>query len=384
VHPSPAGAIQFSKTGSQPTATLADIDSSWLIQCGQVTATRERFQELRASQSALVTAPTLAELEEALHQPIGACELQHRNWRNRVYRVELGNGTVLTAKQVLMGTDATVRRQFDELEYLSQLQVPGLQVPKPVALLPEKRILIMEFVRGETITALLSSRARAKEGLRACELAGAVLARLHRGWEEAVCPLPVEQLAEDMATAPWRLSRGQKEILRRILAELTVARVSVGRMHYDYEPDNLLLDGEQLFVVDPSAGCHRGIQLFEVATFRSALRRRLSMRWVRQPSGWRRGLLDQAIAQFHKGYLAQGGGADLEPRLFTLAVRFFELQRLGQMFVGQKEKIDMARQKGQFGWQVGGPSMHRGQLGLLDLYKGWLFRQLARQLRSAR
>ena len=51
-----------------------------------------------------------------------------------------------------MGTDATVRRQFDELEHWGQLQVSGLQEPKPVALLPEKRLLIMEFVPGETTT----------------------------------------------------------------------------------------------------------------------------------------------------------------------------------------------------------------------------------------
>jgi Phosphotransferase enzyme family len=220
--------------------------------------------------------------------------------------------------------------------------------------------------------------------LGACELAGAGLARLHRAWEEAVRTLPVQQLAEDMAAAPWRLSRGEKETLRRVLAELAVARVSIGRMHYDYEPDNLLLDGEQLFLIDPSAGCHRGVQLFEVATFRSALRRRLFMRCVRRPFGWRRGLLDQAIGQFHRGYLAEGGGAELEPRLFTLAIRFFELQRLGQMFVGQKAKTEIARQEDQSGWQVGSPLMNQLNWDLLDLYKRWLFGQLAHELRWAR
>ena len=172
-------------------------------------------------------------------------------------------------------------------------------------------------------------------------------------------------------------------MLHTTLQELVGVRASVGRMHYDYEPDNLLLDRERLSLIDPSTGCHRGIQLFEVATFRSALRRRLSMRWTRQPFNWRRGLLERAIAEFQQAYLAKGGGADLEPRLFILAIRFFELQRLGQMFAYQKAKIDMARDKDQFGWQVG-LSMNRAQLELLDLYKGWLFRELGLDLRSAR
>jgi len=376
VTPSPAGGNQFSNIS----ASLTAIDSSRLIQCRQVTAGRERFEEFRVSRSPSVSAPTLAELSEALHQQVRACQLHHRNWRNHAYQLELANGQLLFLKQIVLGTDATVRGQLEELESLSQLHVPGLHVPKPVALLPEKRILIMEFVPGEPITALLN-RTRSEDGLRACELAGGVLARLHRAWQEGVCPLPVEQLAEDMAGVPWRLSRGQKEMLGRLLAELAPARVSVGRMHYDYEPDNLLLDGERLFLVDPSAGCHRGIQLFEVATFRSGLRRRLFMRWVRHPFGWGRGLMDRAIVQFEKAYLAQGGGADLEPRLFPLAVRFFELQRLGQMFAYQKEKIEMARQKEHFGWHVGGVPMNRARLRLLDLYKGWLFGELARDLR---
>jgi tRNA A-37 threonylcarbamoyl transferase component Bud32 len=355
-------------------------DSSWVKGCRQVAATRERFQQLCASRTSPVSFPTIAEVEQALQQGVRAYELQHRNWRNHVYRVKLEDGTIVLLKQVSFGTDATVRGQFDELEALGRLQVPGLRVPRPVALLPEKRALIMEFVPGETITALLSSRAGKNQGLRACELAGAILAQVHRAWEEGVYPLPVEQLAEDIATVPWRLSRGQKEMLRRVLAEVAGARVSVGRMHYDYEPDNLLLYGEQLFLVDPSAGSHRGVHLFEVATFHNALRRRLHMRWVRRPSDWRLGLLSQGIDRFDKGYLGQGGAADLEPQLFTLAVRFFELQRLGQIFVSQKAKIDMARQIGKFGWEAGGPSINRAQFGLLDVYKRWLFHQLAREL----
>lgn len=383
----PAEAIQllnigFFDTALRSTTSVADIDSTWLKGCRQVAATRERFQQLCASRATRVSSPTVADLEQALQQRVCAYELHHRNWRNRVYRVELENGMVLFLKQVSFGTDATVRGQLDELEALGRLQVPGLRVPRPVALLAEKRVLIMEFVTGETITALLSSRAGTNHGLRACELAGAVLARIHRAWRERVCPLPVEQLAEDIATVPWRLSRGQKEILGRLLAEITGARVSVGRMHYDYEPDNLLLHGEQLFLVDPSAGSHWGVQLFEVATFHNALRRRLCMRWMRRPSGWRPGLLGEGIDRFDKGYLGQSGAADLEPKLFTLAIRFFELQRLGQIFVSQEAKIDMARHTGEFGWEAGGPSMNRAQFGLLNVYKGWLFRQLARELPS--
>ncbi|HET9418888.1 MAG TPA: phosphotransferase [Chthoniobacterales bacterium] len=324
----------------------------------------------------------MAELEKGLQQPVRACELHHENWRNRTYRVELASGAVVIAKQILIGTEGTVHRQADELECLSRLQVPGLHVPKPVALLPEKRVLIMEFAPGQTITALLLSRARAEEGMRACELAGAVLARLHRAWAEAVCPLPVKQLADDMAAAPWRLSRRQRETLSRTLKELGAARVSVGRIHYDYEPDNLLWDGEQLFLIDPSDGSHWGVQLFEVATFRSAVRRRLFMERLRRPFGWRRGLLNRAIRGFERSYLAEGSGGDLEPRLFTLAIGFFELQRAAQLFVGEKVTIDIARRKDVIGWQNEGSLINWAKLGLVEGYKCWLFSQLARELRG--
>jgi tRNA A-37 threonylcarbamoyl transferase component Bud32 len=375
-----AGAVQFSNTGSEPPASLAANDSPWLMQFGQVAAIHQRFEQLSANRSALVSPPTVAELEKALHQPVRACELHHENWRNRVYRVELGNGAVAIAKQVLIGTEGTEHRQFDELECLGQLQIPGLQVPKPMALLPEKRLLIMEFAPGQTITALLSRRACAEEGLRACELAGAILARLHRAWAEAVCSVPVEQLAEDMAAVRWRSSRWHRETLSRTLKELGAARVSVGRMHYDYEPANLLLDREQLFLIDPSDGSHWGVQLFEVATFRSALRRRR----LRRPFAWRRGLLNEAIHQFQSAYLAQGGGGDLEPRLFTLAILFFELQRAAQLFVGQKLKIDMARRRADINSHFEGPVMNRAHLGFVELYKRWLFSQLARELAASK
>jgi len=366
------------------TPRVAPHDSPWLRDCRQVAATQARFEQLGTSRSALVSPPTPAELEQVLHQPVGGYELLHSNWRNRVYRVELKNDEILILKQVAFGTAATVQGQFEELEALSQLQLPGLRVPKPVGLLPEKRVLIMEFVPGEAITALLSRRAGAEKGLHACDLAGAALAKLHRAWQEALCAFPAVQLAEDMADVPWRLTHAQKETLRSLLAELGGTQVAVGRMHYDYEPDNLLLDGEQLSLVDPSAGRHRGVQLFEVATFCSGLRGRLMMRWARQPLGWQTGLLESAIARFQNGYLAGGGGASVTPELFRLAIRFFELQRLGQMFVAQRAKIDMTRCKKQFGWQMRGVSRNRAQLGLLNVYKHWLFGQVGRELRGKR
>src|SRR5438105_5052684 len=140
-----AGAVQFSNPGSQPPTSLAAIDSPSLMRCGHIAAIHERFERLRASRSDVVTPPTVAEVEKALRQPVRACELHRENWRNRVYRVELASGAVVIAKQVLIGTEGTVHRQSDELEGLGQLQIPGLQVPKPLALLPEKRVFIMEF-----------------------------------------------------------------------------------------------------------------------------------------------------------------------------------------------------------------------------------------------
>ena len=60
-----------------------------------------------------VQPPTVFELEEALAERVQTRELLGRNWRNRVYRVQLATGDAALAKQVVMGRwnlDSQIRR----------------------------------------------------------------------------------------------------------------------------------------------------------------------------------------------------------------------------------------------------------------------------------
>src|SRR5712691_4383650 len=147
------------------------------INCGFIQAAHRRGEEMRGWRPESLAAPTVAELEEAWGEPVNACELLSENWRNRVYRIETASGDMALAKQVVMGTDAMLRYQYDQLRALAELQVPGLRVPKALALLPAKRVFLMEFARGKPIPSLVWKQAN--DLIPACELAGSILARIH-------------------------------------------------------------------------------------------------------------------------------------------------------------------------------------------------------------
>src|SRR2546429_6445491 len=48
-----------------------------------------------------------------------------------------------------MGTEAMLRCQYEQLRVVEALDVPGLRTPNTFALLPAKRLLLIEFVAGE-------------------------------------------------------------------------------------------------------------------------------------------------------------------------------------------------------------------------------------------
>ena len=153
-----------------------------------------------------VQPPTVFELEEALGERVQTCELLGKNWRNRVYRVQLATGNAALAKQVVMGTDAMLQCQDDQLGALATLQIPWLRVPKALALLRKKRVCVMEFARGKTVHALVRDRTSGYDLISACELAGKILAQMQIARTEQICSMPVEALARDLAGAPWHLS----------------------------------------------------------------------------------------------------------------------------------------------------------------------------------
>jgi hypothetical protein len=264
------------------------------------------------------------------------------------------------------------------------LQIPGLRVPKALALLRAKRVLVMEFARGKPIPALVWNRTSADDVLRACELAGKILARIQTAWTQKICPMPVEALARDLAAASWHLSSREQKILQSTLETLTGAEVGMGQVYYDYKAANLLFENDELFLVDPPDVLRQGVHLWDFSCFRSSMRRHLWRFSLRRPFDRRRAIIRQSLAVFERSYLASFGKRYPGPALFACAARLFELQRTVLLMTMQKGKVSMARQKMPIarGGQLGNSIANRITLPLLEMEKRWLFRQLARELPS--
>src|SRR5437016_10588755 len=134
------------------------ITPSPAFDCDFVRAAQLRVAEMHASTAHPVEPPNLLELEQALGERVQKCELWAQNWRNRVYRIGLASGRAALAKQAVRGTEAMVQYQYNQLELLSKLDIPGMRVPKALAFLRPKRVYVMEFAPGETIESLLWNR----------------------------------------------------------------------------------------------------------------------------------------------------------------------------------------------------------------------------------
>ena len=322
------------------------------------------------------------ELEEALGERVQTCELLGRNWRNWVYRVQLATGDAALAKQVVMGTDGMLQCQYGQLGVLATLQIPGLRVPKALALLREKRVCLMEFARGKTIQALVWDRTSGDGLISACELAGKILAQMEIARTEQICPMPVEALARDLAEAPWHLSSREQTILESALESLAGAKVSVGHVYYDYTPANLLFENDQLSLVDPPDVLRQGALLWDFSCFRSSMRRHLWRFSLRRPFDRRRAMIKEATALFQRSYLASFDKLCPEPALFATAATLFELQRTAVLLTMQKGKVDLARQRMPIARHrsLGNSLANRISLPLLEIEKPWLFLQLAREL----
>jgi hypothetical protein len=352
------------------------------IDYGYVQAARRRVDEVRTSEAASLEPPTLVELEEALGERVLRCELWQWNWRNRVYRVELAKGGVAVAKQLIMATEARFQCEHDQLGRLASLQIPGLRVPKLLALLPAKRTYVMELARGKTIPALLWNRKHGDDVLTACELAGKILARMHLAWTEKICPMPVDLLARDLAATPWRLSSREGKILQSVFENLARAEVRTGEIYYDYKPANFLFEAGELFLIDPPGVLRQGVQLWDFSIFRSFMRRELWRFTLRRPFDRRRMIARQTLSAFERGYLSIFTESFPQPALFPLAARLFDLQRTAVLMTMQKGKVAMAREMRSATKEMRfrNSLANRISLPLLENEKRWLFRQLAREL----
>ncbi|HCX30283.1 MAG TPA: hypothetical protein DHU55_11020 [Blastocatellia bacterium] len=337
------------------------------IDFGYIQGACRRLEAMRSSEIDPVEPPTVSELEEALGEAVQKCDLFAKNWRNRIYRIELAHGRLVLGKQLVMGTDAMLQYQYEELRVLAALHVPGLGVPNTFALLPAKRLLLTEFVPGKTIEILAWT---SEDVIPACDLAGKTLARLQLARTETIGPIPVEMISRDLAMAPWRLSLREKEILQATLERLAAAEVRIGHVYYDYKPANLIYqNNELLFLIDPPDVWWRGAHLWDYACFRSSMRRHLWRISLRRPyDRHRRTTIRQGLVAFEQGYLTSFANRHPEPPLFALAVQLFELQRNAVFMTMKKGKVNMARQ------------VNRITLPLLEMEKRWLFRRLAREL----
>jgi len=263
-----------------------------------------------------------------------------------------------------MGTDATFQYQYDQLQALAKLQIPGLRIPKPLGLFHAKRTFVMEFARGKTIGTLVWNDTRGDDLLPACELAGKILARIHIAWTKEVAPMPVELLASDLATAPWHLSLREEKILESAFEVLSKAQVSIGQIYYDYKPANLLFENNELFLIDPPEMLWLGIHLWDFSRFRGDMRRVLWRLSLRRPFHRRRGIVRQSLAKFERGYIESFTKRYPDPDLFAPATRLFELQHTA---------LSMTTQKGKAKAKI-------TTLPLLETEKRWLFHRLAREL----
>lgn len=264
----------------------------------------------------------------------------HRGPYSEVFRVDLA--CELAAKVCLDPRTggphpAFARRQFDELSrvHAAMGDTGTYRVPRPVRLVPDEAMMLMEWVSGEP----LSRRLRAWRPRRVVEAvfhAGAWLARFHEAGPLGRGPLDaagrLDALDEVVARQAPRL-RGAplfaraREALVAAMPAVDGAPVARSWLHGDYQLDNLLFTGREVFGLD-LAFSREGATLQDVGYFLNSLDRFM---WL--PKGCHLlPLRRRLVAAFVRGY-----GGDLRDALAGPALawlRVADVLRIHAIFDG--------------------------------------------------
>lgn len=349
------------------------------VDCEFIQAAGRRAKEMHLAGRQPLEPPSLQDFSQMLGEDAVTCTFLGENWRNRVYQVQFASGRVAIAKQLLVATDEMLQSQYNSHAKLARLPIPKLKVPRALAILPSKRSYLMDRAPGQTIEALVG-RGTHKDLLGACALAGEILAQMQLSQVERSCPLPVEALARDFATAPWRLTARQQQTLASAFEKLAPAQVDIGPIYYDFKPANTLFYQDVLYLIDPPDMLHQGIHLWDFSLFRSSMRRHLWRHTLRHPLGRKRhaAILAaiRAFTQSYVGALPSHGAA----RYFEGIVWLLELQRTAVLLTMQQGKVLVTSNRPGAGDVLGHPIANRVSITLLNIEKHWLFQRLARAL----
>jgi aminoglycoside phosphotransferase (APT) family kinase protein len=159
-----------------------------------------------------------------------------------------------TAHQDDLATPLTAEAQYEALRVLAAhfaSVAPRLRVPRPVAYLPAARALAMEYVNGTSLDVLVRPRSigHPQAVLDGVALSGRFLRHLHAVEAPRSTVLNPRALADELlelaearlAPAGLAVPAGLLEELRRVPD--TDIPVGVIRLHGDFAPVNMLLDG---------------------------------------------------------------------------------------------------------------------------------------------
>lgn len=353
------------------------------IACEFIQMAHRRVRDMEASSHQPLELPSLENFSDMLGEQALSSTRLGENWRNRVYEVEFASGRVAIAKQLVVATDEMLQRQYNQHAELARLPIAKLRLPRALAILPSKRTYLMDRAPGQTIETLVE-RGTHKELLGACALAGEILAQMQLSQVERSCPLPVEALARDFATAPWRLTARQQQTLASAFEKLAPSLVDIGPIYYDFKPANTLFHQDMLYLIDPPDMLRQGIQLWDFGLFRSSMRRHLWRYTLRHPlDRARHATILAAIRAFTQSYVAtlpSHGAA----RYFDAIVWLLELQRTAVLMTMQQGKVLVTSNRAGAGDVLGHPIANRVSITLLNIEKQRLFQRLARELKQSR
>ena len=282
------------------------------------------------------------DLENGLGEPIRACELWRSSWRTRVYRVRRENGETLVVKQLCVAPESELTQEFATLNELAGLRVPGLQVPRPVALLPGHNAYVMEVAhrQGPEVGVLERQGPRPRASLRASRRR---LAELHLRWTENVRPVPTAGLADDLAAIPGGFTKVEWAMLRRTLDQVGRMSVAVGRVYLDFKASNVFFQDGTVTLIDPPERRHRTLLLWDVATFLRYLRWQVWKAHLLRPWRPRHALVEQGLAAFQRKYVQVFARYHTRAEVPPLLLDVLQLQQTGQILALQEGKLRLAR-----------------------------------------